>query len=166
MQVFLFPNVCTLFLAESGCDSQCPGANLGEGTDSFISATTPMVVGSLSALDEPRLQQSLKQFGLHRVVCVVLNGEAMVEPPEVGQPDGNVAPGVGREVKRTLFPSFFALLAVARRQRAGGQALLQLSLAAFLQLSPELLHLRFQLLDSLSQTLPWHLCRGKPNSRH
>lgn len=135
------------------CHSLSPVANLGKGADSFISATTPVVVGSLSALDEPRLQQSFKQSGLHRVVRVVLDGEPLVEPPQVGQPDGHMAPGVGGEVKGTLFPSLLALLAVARRLRTGGQALLQLSLAAFLQLSPELLHLRFQLLDSLGQTL-------------
>lgn len=119
-----------------------------------------MVVGSLSALDEPRLEQSLKQSGLHRVVRVVLDGEPLVEPPQVGQPDGNVAPGVGREVKGTLFPCLLALLAVARRRRSVGQVLLELSLAAFLQLSPELLQLRFQLLDSLDQT-PRHSAEEK-----
>lgn len=139
-------------MADAVCHGLSP-VNLREGADSFISATTPVVVGTLSALDEPRLQQSLKQSGLHRVVRVVLDGEPLVEPAQVGQPDGHVAPGVGGEVKGTVFPSLLALLAVARRRQAGGRALLQLRLATFLQLSPELLHLRFQLLDSLDQTL-------------
>lgn len=143
--------------------------HLGESTDSFISATTPVVVGGLSFLDQPRLQQSFEESGLNCVVCVLLNCEALVGPSQVSQAQSHMAPRVGREVKRTLlaclFPFFTAAGVVAGVTIRSavcvyiGRELQVLSSSTpLLQLGLELLQLCLQLLYSMDQSL-WHAAR-------
>jgi len=86
-------------------------ADLGEGADTLVGAPTSVVVGGLAVLDQPGLQQGLEQPGLHRVVGVVLDGEALVAPAQVGDLQGDVTPRVPREVKRTLSALLLCLFA-------------------------------------------------------
>lgn len=137
---------------------------MGESADSFISATTPVVVGGLSFLNQPRLQQSFEESGLHCVVRVLLNREALVGPSQVGQAQSHMAPRVGREVERALFARLFTLLTAAGVVAGvtirlavcvymGCELHVFSSSTPLLQLGLELLQLCLQLLYSMDQSL-------------
>ena len=148
--------------------------DLGKGADALVGATTTVVVGGLAILDQPRLQQRFEQPGLHRFVSILLDGEALVLPPEVGDPQGHMTPGMGGEVKRTLFAVFFCLFTAdgntgvglgltVRRIWCGllihviffSEPIIQFELI----LQP--LHLLLQIFNSLQQLVRHCACKGQ-----
>lgn len=60
------------------------GDDLVPGADAAVRPPAPVVVGRLAGLDEPGERQGAEQLALDRPPGVLLDGEAVVVPTEVG----------------------------------------------------------------------------------